>query len=69
MQTENIDKLVYVRPVAVADLPSDVQEQVEGVETLYAVHRSDGEQLALVTDRQIAFQLALDNDLAPVMVH
>jgi len=67
-QTPN-DRMVYVRPVAVADLPEDVQEQAEGLVTLYALHNADGEQLALVRDRGLAFQLALQNDLAPVNVH
>lgn len=62
-------RLVYVRAVAVADLPEEVQEQAEGLETLYAVHSADGEQLALVKNRSMAFQLALQNDLAPVNVH
>lgn len=63
------DRTVYVRKVATADLPSEVQEQVEGKELLYAVHNSEGERLALVTDRKAAFLLARENDLAPVAVH
>ncbi len=63
------DKLVYVRAVAVSDLPQDLQDQADGLTTLYAVHRADGEQLALVKDRHMAFALALQNDLAPVAVH
>ncbi|SMX31703.1 DUF1150 family protein [Actibacterium lipolyticum] len=63
------DNIVYVRRVAVADLPEDVQEQAEGAEQLYAVHNADGERLALVKDRNLAFILARQNDLAPVNVH
>ncbi len=63
------ERLVYVRPVLVADLPEDVQEQLEDQDILYAVHRADGERLALVTDRRTAFSLARQNDLAPVTVH
>ncbi len=63
------DKIVYVRPVDVADLPADVQEQAEGVETLYAVHDADGTRLALVADRTMAFVLARQNHLTPVTVH
>jgi len=62
-------RVVYVRSVKAADLPEDVQNQVGGRETVYAVHRSDGERLALVKDRNLAFSLARQNDLAPVMVH
>ena len=63
------DNIVYVRRVAVADLPEDVQEQAEGAEQLYAVHNAVGERLALVKDRNLAFILARQNDLAPVNVH
>ena len=62
-------RTVYVRRVATADLPLDVQEQAEGAEQLYAVHNADGEQIALVADRKMAFILARQNDLAPVAVH
>jgi hypothetical protein len=61
--------LVYVRPVAVAELPSEVRDEVGDQETIYAVHRADGERLALVKDRNLAFTLARQNDLAPVTVH
>jgi hypothetical protein len=61
--------LVYVRPVAVADLPDDVQGEIGNQKTVYAVHRADGERLALVKDRKLAFMLARQNDLAPVTVH
>ena len=63
------DKIVYVKPVAVADLPQEVQEQVEGLQTLFAVHDSAGQQLALVADRKLAFHLAREHDFAPMTVH
>lgn len=66
---ETADRIVYVRPIAVADLPEDIRRQVEGIETLYAVHAESGERLALVRDRGLAFALARQNDLAPVNVH
>jgi hypothetical protein len=61
--------IVYVRPVLVADLPIALQEQAEGIETLYAVHRPNGERVALVADRKLAFALARQHDMAPVSVH
>ena len=61
--------LVYVRPVEVKDLPEDVQDEIGNQKTIYAVHRADGERLALVKDRKLAFMLARQNDLAPVTVH
>ncbi|MEJ5218441.1 DUF1150 family protein [Cognatishimia sp. D5M38] len=68
-ETPNEHRMVYVREVAVADLPADMQEQVEGIETLYAVHGADGERLAVVKERNLAFALARQNDYAPVTVH
>lgn len=66
---QNTDRIVYVRPVAVADLPRDLQDQAGGAQMVYAVHNSDGERLALVKDKRLAFVLARQNDLAPVHVH
>ena len=63
------DRIVYVRPVAVADLPEDLREEAAGIETLYAVHRPDGMRLALVRDRRQAFALSRQNDLVPVNAH
>ncbi len=62
-------RIVYVRSGEVSELPEDVQEQVGDQTRLYAVHRADGERLALVRDRGMAFALARQNDLAPVTVH
>lgn len=63
--------LVYVRKVQIEDLPDAVQEEARegGLDELYALHRSDGEQVALVGDRRLAFNLARQNDLHPVSVH
>ena len=63
------DRTVYVREVLVADLPADVQEQADGAETLFAVHATDGERLALVKERNLAFVLARQNNYSPVTVH
>lgn len=63
------DRIVYIRPVAVADLPAALRDQAMGAETVYALHRPDGERLALVRDRAMAFALARQNDMAPVNVH
>lgn len=68
-ETPNEDRMVYVREVSVADLPEEMQEQAEGVETLYAVHGADGERLAVVKERNMAYVLARQNDYAPVTVH
>ena len=62
-------KIVYVRPVAVADLPAEVREEAGDAVELFAVHSAAGERLALVRDRKLAFFLARENDFAPVNVH
>ena len=62
-------RIVYVKTVDVSELPSEVQEQAEGRDQLYAVHSGDGAQLALVADRKMAFVLARQNDYQPVAVH
>ena len=63
------DRIVYVRPVDVAELPDEVREHAEGLDRVYAVHKSDGEQVAFVRDRKLAFLLANENDFVPVNVH
>ena len=59
------DRIVYVKTVEVADLPSDLRDQAGDLDQLYAVHDSDGQQLALVADRKLAFVLAREHDLSP----
>ncbi|SFI62942.1 DUF1150 family protein [Jannaschia pohangensis] len=63
--------LVYVRAVPVDDLPDDLRSEAEigGLDVLYALHRADGAQVALVGNRALAFNLARQNDLTPVSVH
>lgn len=68
-ETETQQPIVYVRPVNASDLPDDIREQIGELETLYAVHNSEGERLALVKDRGMAFMLARQHDMTPVTVH
>lgn len=63
------EKVVYVKAVQVADLPDEVQASADGLEQLYAVHDEDGQQLALVADRKLAFVLARQHDMTPMTVH
>ena len=65
----NYDRIVYVKSVNVDDLPDDIRSQVPEDKQLYALHNSNGERLALVKDRDMAFVLARQNDLSPVTVH
>lgn len=62
-------RIAYIKAVAVSDLPEDMQASAEGRDQLYAVHDAEGEQLALVADRRLAFVLARQNDFSPVAVH
>ncbi|WP_114284319.1 DUF1150 family protein [Candidatus Halocynthiibacter alkanivorans] len=66
---ETGDRIVYVREIAVTDLPDDVQQEINGMKTLFSVHDSSGERLALVADKEMAFDLAREHNYAPVSVH
>jgi hypothetical protein len=67
--------LVYVRPISGAEIiASTPVEQLQGFQVepnqiLYAVHRADGERLAVLTDKLSAVAAALAHELAPVSVH
>lgn len=67
--------LVYVRPVKAAEVFAGTPiEAIQAVDldpdqTLYAVHRADGERLAVMIDRNSAVAAALAHELAPVSVH
>jgi len=62
-------RIAYVRPVAVSDLPEELRAQAGDLKFVYAVHDADGDRLALVGDRNLAFFLARQHDFAPVNVH
>ena len=67
--------LVYVRPIKAAEvIASTPVEQMQGLnldpnQILYAVHRADGERLAVLMDKPSAVAAALAHELAPVSVH
>lgn len=63
------DKTVYIRRVATETLPQEIRRQLPGIHSMYAVHDADGERLALVKDRSLAFMLARQNELTPLSVH
>ena len=63
------DDLVYIKTVAVTELPLELQRQVGPDKTLYAVHKADGERVAVVENRALAYSLARDNDLTPMTLH
>ncbi|ATQ44780.1 DUF1150 family protein [Caulobacter mirabilis] len=67
--------LVYVRPISAAEIMADAPAaalqgfDLDPTQTLYAVHRADGERLAVMGDRDSAVAAALAHELAPVSVH
>jgi hypothetical protein len=66
---QGADRIVYVREIAVGDLPDDVREQLGEAEVIWSVHGADGRRLALVADRTLAFHLAREHDFTPMSVH
>ncbi len=69
-------KLVYIRPILASDVMDDLQDeygdmsvQIDADATLYSVHDEDGERLALVGDRDLAFAAARQHEMTPVSVH
>ncbi len=69
LTSQSGDRTVYVKTVLVNDLPREVRDQAQGLDQIYAVHDAEGQQLALVGDRKLAFALAIEHDYAPVLVH
>jgi len=65
----DVGRMVYVKAIAVTDLPREVRDQADGLEQLFAVHDAEGQQLALVANRKLAFALAVQNDYAPQPLH
>lgn len=65
----DLERTVYVRPVDVAELPDEMRDQAGGRRHVYALHNAEGDRLALVKDRKLAFVIARQNDFAPVNVH
>ncbi len=69
-------RLVYVRAVIARDVIDDLVDE-DGVPemeipedaTLYSVHAADGERIALVGDRDLAFAAARQHEMNPVSVH
>jgi hypothetical protein len=66
---QGADRIVYVREIAVAELPDEVREQLGEAQVIWSVHGADGRQLALVADKKLAFHLAREHDYTPVSVH
>lgn len=69
-------KLVYVRTVLASEVLDDLVDDdtgalidIPGDTTLYSVHLGDGQRIALVGDRALAFAAARQHEMNPVSVH
>ena len=70
------NSLVYVRAVAVEDVKDDLAEQdsslaeeIPAGTILYALHAPNGDRIALMGNRELAFAAARQNEFRPVSVH
>lgn len=63
------ERIVYVRAVALDELPEEIRAQAAGLEHLYALHDANGERLAVVKDRRTAFFLAREHEVTALSVH
>ncbi|WP_438955379.1 DUF1150 family protein [Cognatiyoonia sp.] len=61
--------MIYLKPVATADLPDEVREDAGALDEVFAVHNAKGEQVALVANAAIAADFAEQNDMQVVSVH
>jgi hypothetical protein len=52
-----VQDVAFIKPISVND------------EVAYAIHAADGTQMALVTDREVAFAAVRQHGLEPVSVH
>ena len=58
--------IVYVRELAADEMP----DELRGIEArFFGVHDAEGNRLAVVPDRRVAFALAKQNDMRPLSVH
>lgn len=66
---ENRNRIVYVRPVRASELPEPIRAQADATHNIYALHAANGDRLALVNGRTLAFAVARQHDMQPVHVH
>ena len=67
--TEQMDRnLVYIKEISAVDLPAELQDQIDDMNPMFSVHNAKGDQLALVGNRQLALEIAHQNDLVPMTI-
>jgi len=66
-----VPNIVYVREILAGELAGELGGQLEipADTKLYSVHAANGERMAVVDDRDLAFAGAKQYDLEPVSVH
>ncbi len=57
LETWGVDVLAYVKPI---DLDGKI---------VFSIHAADGDPLAVVSEREVAYAMVLKNDLEPLSVH
>ncbi len=64
-------KLVYIRDILAGDLAREMGSEINlpADQRLYAVHAANGERMAVVDNRDVAFAGARQHDLEPVSTH
>lgn len=61
--------IVYIKPISTIDLPAEVRAETGGNDTVFAVHNTLGEQVALVANPGVASELARQNALELVRLN
>lgn len=64
--------LVYVREVLGAEIQDEAAQsgiELDADATLYAIHTEDGTRRVIFSDRDAAFEAAIDHGAQPVSVH
>lgn len=63
--------IAYIRPVSVEDLRDEVEglDDVPGDAQFYALHRADGQRVAIMQTRETAVHVARENSMEAVNVH
>lgn len=61
--------VVYIRAISRAELPREVLENVDETVPLFAVFAEDGQQIALVENQKVAFDLAQEHKFSLHSVH
>ena len=61
--------IVYIRSINHDELPTEILETIDETIPLFAVYAEDGQQIALVEDQQVAFELAREHKFSLHSVH